>query len=215
MLVFAHTGLTLGLGLLLADFTRARRSTTNREEGGAVARSEPSNATAASPDCSRTHKVSRLQALVGYGDLRLMLIGSLLPDIIDKPVGQLLFRQTFSNGRIFSHSLLFLLVITIIGLFLYRCGKRTWFLMLFFGTFTHLILDQMWLNPQTLLWPAYGFSFPKTDLANWLPERVHALLTNSQIYMPELAGAAILAWFAWLLLRRRSVLSFLKYGKVR
>jgi inner membrane protein len=137
----------------------------------------------------------------------------LLPDIVDKLVGQFFFRETFSNGRIFSHTLVFLALITTAGLYLHRRGGKTWLLVLSFGTFTHLVFDQMWRAPHTLLWPVYGFVFEKVDLTNWVPRMLHALFTDPQIYLPELAGATILIWFAQSLVRRRRVLAFLKYGK--
>jgi len=93
-------------------------------------------------------------------------LGSLLPDIIDKPVGQFFFRDTFSNGRIFCHTLLFLILITLAGLCLYRSRGKTWLLGFSFGTFMHLIQDQMWLEPRTFLWPLYGFAFEKIDLTH-------------------------------------------------
>jgi hypothetical protein len=73
----------------------------------------------------------------------------------------------------------------------------------------------MWRAPHTLLWPAYGLVFEKVDVTNWVPNILHALVTDPQVYLPELAGAAILIWFAQLLMRRRKVFAFLKHGKVR
>ncbi len=39
-----------------------------------------------------------------------MLIGSMLPDIIDKPLGGLICKETLGNGRTYAHTLLFLLL---------------------------------------------------------------------------------------------------------
>jgi hypothetical protein len=47
-------------------------------------------------------------------DYRLIIIGSLLPDIIDKPVGMILLP--LNNGRVFGHTLLFILILLLIGL---------------------------------------------------------------------------------------------------
>jgi membrane-bound metal-dependent hydrolase YbcI (DUF457 family) len=146
-------------------------------------------------------------------DIRLLLIGSLLPDIIDKPVGMLFFRDTFSNGQIFSHTLLFFAVITLGGLCLYRRRDKTWLLVLSFGTFTHLILDAMWRKPRTLLWPLYGFSFEKIDLTNWLPEKWHIWLTEPTILISEFVGAVVVISFLWLLVRRGKPSPFLRTSK--
>jgi membrane-bound metal-dependent hydrolase YbcI (DUF457 family) len=205
MLILGHPGITLGSAILLTGLTSSIRKKKVRVVAPC---SPPSHRTAAS-DCHGTDKVSWVESLAKYADIRLLLVGSLLPDIIDKPVGQFFLRATFSNGRIFSHSL-----ITIIGLYLYRYRSKTWLLVLSFGTFTHLVLDQMWRAPHTLLWPIYGFAFEKTDLTGWVPNMFHALITEPMVYLPELVGGVILVWFAQSLMRRRRVLAFLKYGKV-
>ena len=143
------------------------------------------------------------------------MIGALLPDIIDKPAGQYFFRETFSNGRIFSHTLLFLILVTLAGLYLYRRSSRGWLFVLSFGTFTHLILDQMWLAPQTLFWPFFGFAFAREELADWAPNMLQSLLTNPEVYISELVGAIVLFWFGLVLARRRKAFAFIRYGKVR
>ena len=147
--------------------------------------------------------------------IRFILVGSLLPDIIDKPVGQFFFGGTFSNGRIFCHTLLFLILVTVAGIYLYNHYNKTWLLAFSFGTMTHLIFDQMWRIPQTLFWPLLGFTFERIDISNWTPDIFHALLTDPVVYLPELVGAIILIWFVWLLLRSRKIYSFAKYGQVQ
>ncbi len=209
MLVFGHAGLTLGIAAALAGLTNNSHFTKDGEVGKIAHYAQSSRVSAESPNYSKTHKALWIESLADYADLRLLLIGSLLPDIIDKPVGEFFFRQTFSNGRIFGHTLLFLALITIVGLYLYRRRRKTWLLALSFGTFTHLIFDQMWRDSHTLLWPAYGFPFTRVEIINWL-----LLFKNPQAYIPELVGAAILAWFAQLLVRRRRVFAFFRYGKV-
>jgi membrane-bound metal-dependent hydrolase YbcI (DUF457 family) len=145
-------------------------------------------------------------------DIRLLLLGALLPDIIDKPVGQLFFRETFSNGRIFLHTLLFLSLIILIGIYLFRKNSRTWLLVMSAGVFTHLIFDQIWLSPKTMLWPLYGLAFEKVNLTGWAGGIFYALLTNPAVYIPELIGGITLVMFAWTLLSRRKVRSFIRHG---
>src|SRR4030043_727323 len=79
-------------------------------------------------------KPSWFASLSRYLDIRWLMVGSLLPDIIDKPVGQYFFRDTFNNGRIFSHTLLFFIVLTAIGFFLYKRHCHIWMLSLAAGT---------------------------------------------------------------------------------
>jgi len=189
MLLLAHAGITLGAATVLAGVVKSRHSTEIR-------------------------KVSWLTSLSGYIDIRLLLVGSLLPDIIDKPVGLFFFQETFSNGRIFSHTLLFLIIIAAVGFYLYKRRRQVWLLTLAFGTFTHLVLDEMWRAPGTLFWPFLGFTFDRVELMYWLPNVFQDLMSNPVVYVPEAAGIAILLWFGLALAGRKRVGVFLKYGKV-
>jgi hypothetical protein len=154
-----------------------------------------------------------LDRLAARVDLRVLVIGSLLPDIVDKPVGQLFFRGAFGNGRILAHTLVFLLALSVAGVLLYRRRGRTWLLALAFGTATHLVFDQIWREPRTLWWPAYGLSFGPVNLTDWIPKMLHSLLTNPAVSVPEAGGAVVLALLALLLLRRRSLWAFLRHGR--
>ncbi|MDW5562469.1 MAG: metal-dependent hydrolase [Methanomassiliicoccus sp.] len=93
------------------------------------------------------------------GDRRVVLaaaLGAILPDIIDKPLGHLLLQSTLDSGRIFAHSLLFLGMITLVGVVAWRSKLTPLVLVLAVGVASHLVLDTMWDNPVTLLWPALG-----------------------------------------------------------
>ena len=100
MLLFAHIGLTLGAaGLLTKAFPP-------RENEDQKARHEPPPDTPKdelSPN-KPLHWTKRL-------DWRFIIIGSMLPDIIDKPLGMFILGDTFSNGRIFAHTLLFFIIL--------------------------------------------------------------------------------------------------------
>lgn len=214
MLIFGHTGITLGAAALLTGALKSRHFSQDKGSQVAAPGRRSSQAAPALSD-PPGDKVSWLTSLGSYIDIRLLLVGSLLPDIIDKPVGLFFFGGTFSHGRIFCHTLLFFILVTLAGLYLYQRHRKGWFLILSFGTFVHLIFDQMWHSPRTLLWPLYGFAFERAVLSDWVPNMLHALLTNPEVYVPELVGVAILLWFGLMLVRRRKVWAFFKYGQVR
>jgi hypothetical protein len=155
-----------------------------------------------------------LSSLAKLVDIRILLIGSLLPDIIDKPVGQYLFKDTFGNGRIFCHTLVFVALLAVAGVYLYKRSRSRWLLTLAPASFAHLILDEMWLAPKTLLWPAYGLNFPYADLGDWALHILRAIFTDPAVGIPELAGALVLVCFVVALARRRQVRSFLTTGRV-
>lgn len=215
MLVLAHTGITLGTAVLLAGALTARhlpKATRNE----ATTSSQHSPQRILLPLSSAVHRASSwLISLANLADVRLLMFGALLSDIIDKPLGLLLFRETLASGRIFGHTLLFLVLIVVTGFYLYRRHKKTWLLILSFGTFMHLILDQMWQPPQTLFWPLFGFAFLREDTTNWIPNIFHALVTKPEVYLPELMGAVIIVWFAWILLQRKKVYYFIRWGQVQ
>ena len=209
MLLLGHIGITLGAAALLTDTLlrngRLSQTTKNKDVKSSLHRS------GLSPNC----EASWLTYLENHIDIRLLLIGSLLPDIIDKPIGHLLFREMFNNGRIFPHTLLFLILVTISGIYLYKCHKKTWLIAFSFGTLAHLVFDQMWHAPRTLFWPLMGLTFERIDISDLVPNIIHALLTDPAVYLPELLGAVILVWFAWLLFRKRKIRRFIKYGQAQ
>lgn len=204
MLILGHTGITLGTAMILDAALNKKHS-----------KQTPPSST--QPDISS--RPSRFSALAKHIDIRVLLVGSLLPDIIDKPLGRLFFRDMFSNGRIICHTLFFLIILSLAGIYLYRRKRKNWLLVLSFGTFTHLIFDQMWLSPHTLFWPLYGWSFPKhanIGFACWLGGIFTSLLTqpNSYVYITEIIGGVVLGFFLWHIMKEKTLLNFITKGKV-
>ena len=124
-------------------------------------------------------------------DYRLIVVGSLLPDIIDKPVGMILLP--LENGRVFGHTLLFILVLLLIGL------KYRKSLFLSFASFFHLIEDEMWSEAETLLWPLLGFEFPAKEHANFY-EYLERIVSEyapsfSHVFISEVVGLALILAF--------------------
>lgn len=84
------------------------------------------------------------------------ILGAILPDLIDKPLGHLLLQSTLDSGRIYAHTLLFLGLVTAAGVMAWRFKRTSIVLVLAAGIGSHLVLDTMWDNPVTLLWPFLG-----------------------------------------------------------
>lgn len=99
-------------------------------------------------------------------DKRYLVVGALLPDLIDKPLGLIVFASTISNGRMISHTLLFSFTLFLIGLYFYDKRRDIVIISLASGSFFHLMEDQMWNTPKTLFWPLLGWSFPKDNIAD-------------------------------------------------
>ena len=190
MLILGHTGITLGAATLIAGAVNSRQA-------------------------AETAGISWFASLSRYVDIRLLLVGSLLPDIIDKPLGQYFFRETFDNGRIFSHTLLFIILISAVGFFLYKRRRQVWMLALAAGSFLHLVLDEIWNTTATLFWPLMGFTFEKIELTGWASNILRSLLSEPAVYIPEAIGLAILLWFGLTLAARKKAGAFIKYGEIR
>ncbi|AAM32828.1 metal-dependent hydrolase [Methanosarcina mazei] len=92
---------------------------------------------------------------------RYLAIGAILPDLIDKPIGEVIFASTFGNGRIVGHTLLFSLLLFLAGLYLYDKRRDIRALSLSAGSFLHIFEDRMGADPYTFFWPLFGWSFPR------------------------------------------------------
>jgi len=147
-------------------------------------------------------------------DYRLVLLGSMLPDIIDKPLGGLILKEVLGNGRIYSHTLIFLLFLFMVGMFLWSKYDRPGMLVLAGGSFFHYILDGMWLYPETFFWPVFGWSFPKGDPESWMQLWITNLLADPLVYVPEIIGGIILMYLGVELFRRKKVKCFIKTGEI-
>jgi inner membrane protein len=206
MLFFGHLGITLGVAAA-ADFFTSRTTGYGFLSNGVNPERE-------------THKQiendRRRDSLRGIFDLRFWALGSLLPDIIDKPFGRYIFQGTFHyNGRIFSHTLLLVILLLVAALFLPRNSRgRLPLMAISGGVLMHLILDSMWLTPRTLFWPLLGWSFPSSSESDWTGDLLRGLLHNPAIFVPELIGAAALGILAVWLLRKKGIKQLIKSGHV-
>ena len=149
-------------------------------------------------------------------DYRFVAIGSILPDLIDKPIGGFFFRNEFHNSRLFGHTLLFSGILLVIGLFLMIKNKNRSNKIFLLGicSLIHQGLDSMWLYPGILYWPLYGWKFPTRPEGNWVESSLGKLLTDPYVYIPEVIGAAIIAYYASRVIAKGTIKEFFKYGRL-
>ena len=134
-------------------------------------------------------------------DYRLVVVGALLPDLIDVATG----------GAWVGHTLL-ASVAVLVGVMLgtrHRRQLRRRLLAVPIGTFLHLVLDGVWGEREVFWWPAFGSSFSGAPLPSF--DRSVGL-----VVVQELVGAALLLWW-WRRFRlaepaRRA--AFLRTGRV-
>jgi hypothetical protein len=102
--------------------------------------------------------IPQLQTII---DPTYVVIGSLLPDLIDKPLGIIIYSSTIANGRTIAHTLLFSFTLFLAGLYFYDKRGDTKVLAIASCSIFHLMEDQMWASPRTLFWPFLGLRFRK------------------------------------------------------
>ena len=111
-------------------------------------------------------------------DYRLVVVGALLPDVVDAPFG----------GARLTHTLLAAVAVLTVVMLTTRGRRhlRRSLLAVPIGIFAHLVADGMWARTETFWWPFFGRS-----LEGRLPALDHGLAV---LLLEELAGAAIVAW---------------------
>lgn len=88
--------------------------------------------------------------------LALAVLGAVLPDLIDKPLGHIVLAGTLGYGRIYFHGLTILFLVLVAGLLLYHYRRKFGLLALAAGMASHQVLDGMWRHPVEWFWPFLG-----------------------------------------------------------
>lgn len=83
-------------------------------------------------------------------------IGAVLPDLIDKPLGYIVLADSVDYGRIYTHTLLFLVLALTLGLLIFWRFRSPIILAGAIGVASHQALDTMWAYPTNWLYPFLG-----------------------------------------------------------
>jgi hypothetical protein len=148
-------------------------------------------------------------------DYRYILLGAILPDVIDGILGLFVFAGP--SGRWIAHSLIANVAVTVAIILLLRGETRLAVFGIGVGWLTHLVGDAMWDAPQTFFWPLAGTGFADSPAEPYSWDLFTAPLDHVWTWVGELVGVAVLAWF-WIAFqlgdttRRRQ---FLKDGYLR
>jgi hypothetical protein len=100
-------------------------------------------------------------------DVRFLVAGVLLPDLIDLTIGTVV-APGLGTGQLWLHTLIAPSVVVIVVLVATRRGarRRAW-MALAVGMFFHLLLDGMWTSTEVFLWPLFGLDFPAGETPYW------------------------------------------------
>ena len=84
------------------------------------------------------------------------VLGSFLPDLLDKPLAHFVFPGPVNLGQILGHILLGCLIIVVAALVVYRRYHDRLVFLLPAGVLLHQVMDLAWLDPATWLYPVLG-----------------------------------------------------------
>jgi len=149
-------------------------------------------------------------------DVRFLLFGAILPDLIDMPVGTLFLADQFSTGELWLHSLLIptiymALVLVVTG----RGSRRRAWMALGIGWLFHLLVDGMWLSQDVFLWPFFGWEIPFGEAPYW-PLAWDRAFSDPWRWIKEIVGLSYLGWlwFALGLQKRDRRHNFVESGRL-
>lgn len=128
-------------------------------------------------------------------DLRWLAVGAVLPDVIDKPIGSILWNDVFHTHRVFAHALVVPAAALLLVMAVTRRGTsgRKTAIVVVLGWFVHLVLDGVWASPEAFLWPLFGFEFPPIAGSEF-GRLLRDMLSNPLVWVGEAVGAAYLVY---------------------
>ena len=207
MLLFGHIGITTGVVKAYNILASMTMPDSRYQPGSSLKIS-----TVISEKLRLHYLLNGAKGRIDSMDYRMVLVGSLLPDIIDKPLWFFTAAEMPFSGRGYTHTLLLNLTLFIGGLVLLRYGK-SWLLLISLSSFMHLIFDQMWNSPAVLLWPLLG-PFPREETVGWFSNLFQALFSYPEVYIPEIIGLAIVLLFAYRVVMRKGITNFIRNGAI-
>lgn len=148
-------------------------------------------------------------------DYRLLLIGAILPDLLDKSLSYLLPDGHAPGGRAVGHSVVFLLLLS--GIFFIQRHKKfktTHIETFLAGSAAHDLLDTMWLYPKIWFWPIGERLYDACPL-DTLDETIRlGSIHITKISVFEFIGAGILLYYFIQLVRKSHFAYFIRTGKL-
>ncbi len=126
-------------------------------------------------------------------DVRFLLFGAILPDLVDLPLGTLILASRYSTGELWFHSLTVAAVYMVAVLLLTRRGRRRRaFMAVGVGWLFHLLVGGMWTNQEVFLWPFFG-DIPAGEAPFW-PLAWERAMSDPWRWVKEAVGLSYLIW---------------------
>ncbi|MCA1709884.1 MAG: metal-dependent hydrolase, partial [Actinobacteria bacterium] len=127
-------------------------------------------------------------------DYRWILVGAILPDVVDGILNLTLYEGP--SGRGAAHSILAVVVVAVAVLLVTKGATRLSVFGLAVGWLLHLVADGMWLAPETFLWPAFGGSFSASPVEPYGWDLLAHPGAHLGTWVGEIVGLAALLYLA-------------------
>lgn len=147
-------------------------------------------------------------------DYRIVIVFSLLPDLIDKPLSKLLESSFMYESRAVGHSLVFLGAIGLFAAVRWFWNKDTGLFLVFLAAFFHDVFDVMWFHPGIFFWPIEGWQFPKLMAEAWLGTIQLGGYSIKQRELFDNISVLILLYFFMKIALRGKIFEFVRKGKL-
>ena len=121
-------------------------------------------------------------------------IGEVLPDLLDKPLSQIMLLIGMHNpGRAYTHTLLFAAILIMVGMIvLYKNRQKILLFCIGIGVFFHQLGDSMWNAPVSWFWPFYGTLPPFDDIYTLILDGDLSSLYLDLWILAAITGAAVI-----------------------
>ncbi len=139
-------------------------------------------------------------------DLRWVIFFGLLADLVDKPIGLVIFKETINNGRVYFHSLLVNLVLTLL---LVAFRKP---LVYPLALWIHQLTDLMWTRPSVAFWPfTGGFGYRDLPFDQWIYSALSPYNVATEVIGVVVVAAVVVRYRLY---RKPILLGWIRSGRL-
>ena len=162
-----------------------------------------------------------------FVDYRVVMVGAILPDIIDKPLIQLIYGLQFHSGHFIAHSFIFSGTLIAIGIFLLIINRTKNVFLLGICCLIHQLFDKLMLLPSILLSTGLGGTSSITRNFEFIhritshiyrvapyKEAVRNYFFEPNVLISEIMGFIIVVYFIGKVYINKGFDKFLKYGEL-
>ena len=147
-------------------------------------------------------------------DYRILIVASLLPDLIDKPLARFLESSLTYESRAFGHTLVFLGIIGVLAIIQRLGRKNCWLFPVFLGVLFHDTFDVMWLHREIFLWPMEGWQFSKPMDEAWQGWVQFGGYKIKKLDFIDNISVLFILFFFMKIALGRTIMEFVKKGKL-